>query len=248
MSATINSIPTRPRRILMVVANPATSTTLGWPVGFWASELTHPWLAFTEAGCQVDVASPRGGRVVPDALSDPRDPSGYSAHDLISLGFLTSPTHAALLETTLALEGCRAADYEAIVVCGGQSPMFTFPAETTLHRRLGEFHAAGKVTAALCHGVCALLHVRDAGGTPLLRGRTLTGFANSEEDIADQLVGQRVMPFRIEDEARKLGANFITAPAWREFAFRDGQLVTGQQQYSGTAVARLVLEAIGMGG
>jgi putative intracellular protease/amidase len=246
MSATINRAGARQRKILMVVASPAESTTLGWPVGFWASEFTHPWMAFTEAGYAVDLASPKGGKVELDALSDPRDASGYSDHDLISMGFLHTPKLAVMLDTTRTVADCRAGDYDAIVVCGGQSPMFTFPTEGALHRLLGEFYAADKVTAALCHGVAALLYVKASDGSPLIRGRTITGFANSEEDIADQIVGKKVMPFRIEDEARKLGANFITAPAWRGFAFRDGRLVTGQQQYSGSAVARLVIEALGM--
>lgn len=241
----ISTTPAAPRRILMVVANPATSTTLGWPVGFWASELIHPWHAFTEAGYTVTIASPDGGRVALDALSDPRDGSGYSAHDLLSLGFLASPKHAALLDATAPLAGQRAADHDAIVVCGGQSPMFTFPEATVLHRLLAEFWAAGKVTSALCHGTAALLYVKLADGTPLLRGRTLTGFANSEEDYADQFVGKKVMPFRIQDEAVALGANFITAPAFRPFAFRDGQLITGQQQNSGAEVAKLVIAALG---
>lgn len=245
MSATINAVTSRARRVLMVVANPSVSTTLGWPVGFWASEFTHPWLVFTEAGYAVEVASPGGGRVELDALSDPRDASGYSAHDLISMGFLHTPSLTAMLESTRSVADCRVVDYDAIVVCGGQSPMFTFPTATALHRLLAEFYAAEKVTAALCHGVAALLYVTLPDGTPLIRGRTLTGFANSEEDVADAMVGKKVMPFRIEDEARARGANFITAPAWRPFAFRDGRLVTGQQQYSGAAVAALVIEAMG---
>lgn len=234
-----------PRRVLMVVANPSVSTTLGWPVGFWASELTHPWLAFTEAGYEVTIASPKGGKVEVDALSDPRDPSGYSANDIVSLGFLQTPKLASLLDETVPLNRCQMVEFDAIVVAGGQSPMFTFPAEEGLHALLGQFHGAGKVTAALCHGVAALLHVRTADGKPLIAGRTITGFANSEEDIADQYVGKTVMPFRVEDEARKLGANFITAPAWQPFAFRDGNLITGQQQHSGAAVARLIIEALG---
>ena len=246
MSATINAVSSRQRKILMVVASPAVSTTLGWPVGFWPSEFTHPWLAFAEVGYAVDLASPKGGKVELDALSDPRDPSGYSAHDLVSMGFLHTPELAAMLDNTRRVADCRAADYDAVLVCGGQSPMFTFPTEAPLHRLLAEFHAAEKVTAALCHGVAASLYVKAPDGTPLIRGRTITGFANSEEDVADQIVGKKVMPFRIEDQARKLGANFITAPAWREFAFRDGRLVTGQQQYSGAAVARQVIEALGM--
>jgi putative intracellular protease/amidase len=245
MSMTINAVSSRSRRVLMVVASPAVSTTLGWPVGFWASEFIHPWHEFTEAGYQVTLASPKGGPVALDSLSDPRDASGYSAADLLSMGFLHTPALAAMLEQTSRVADHRAADYDAIVVCGGQAPMFTFPTETALHRLLEAFYAAEKVTAALCHGVAALLYVNSADGTPLIRGRTITGFSNAEEDIADHIVGRKVMPFRIEDEARKLGANFISAPAWREFAFRDGRLVTGQQQYSGRAVARLVIEALG---
>ena len=246
MSATINTATAAPKRILMVAANPAVSTTLGWPVGFWASELIHPWVTFTETGYSVTLASPKGGRIEMDGYSDPRDASGYSADDLLSLGFLASPTHAALLADTRRVADCRVEDYDAVVVCGGQSPMFTFPTEPALHALLAGFSTAGKVTAALCHGVAALLYVKLADGTPLIRGRTITGFANSEEDLADAMIGQKVMPFRIEDAARKLGANFITAPAWRAFAFRDGHLVTGQQQYSGAAVARLVIEALGV--
>jgi len=244
MSASANVASPRPRRVLLVAASPGVSTTVGGPVGFWASELIHAWAEFVEAGYEVTIASPKGGRIELDSLSDPRDPSHYSAHDLLSLGFLTSPEHAAMLDTTRAIAEARVADYETIVVAGGQSPMFTFPTATGLHRLLGEFYSAGKVTAALCHGVCALLYVTLPEG-PLVKGHTITGFSNAEEDIADAIVGQKVMPFRIEDEARKLGANFVSAGPWREFAIRDGGLVTGQQQYSGRATARLVIEAVG---
>jgi len=245
MSATLDLVSSRRRRVLMIAANPSVSTTLGWPVGFWASELVHPWYEFTESGYEVTIASPKGGALQLDALSDPRDASGYSAHDVLSMGFLHTPALARLLEDTPAITALDAGNFDAVVVCGGQSPMFTFPQDQALHLFLRRVYEAEKVTAALCHGVAALLYVTLADGTPLLRGRTVTGFANSEEDIADQLVGQKVMPFRIEDEARKLGANFVSRGAWKPFAVRDGRLVTGQQQYSGREVARLVIEALG---
>lgn len=246
MSVNRDVTSTRPKRVLMVLANPAISTTLGWPVGFWGSELTHPWHEFTEVGYAVELASPAGGRVTLDALSDPRDPSGYSADDIITMGFLHSPRLMTLLDNTRPLADCRVADYDAIVVAGGQSPMFTFPQATDLHALLRDFHEAEKPTAALCHGTCALLHVRLSDGTPLLRGRTLTGFANAEEDYADAIVKAKIMPFRIEDEARALGANFVTAGLFKPFAVRDGRLITGQQQFSGRATARLVIEALGV--
>jgi putative intracellular protease/amidase len=97
----------------------------------------------------------------------------------------------------------------------------------------------------VCHGTAALLDVKLSDGSLLIRGRHITGFANSEEDFADQVVGKKVMPFRIEDEARRLGANFVAAQAFRPHAVRDGNLITGQQQYSGRAAALLVIEALG---
>src|SRR5262249_4954627 len=90
----------KPKRIAVVISNPATSTTTGWPVGFWWSELTHPYFAFSEAGYEVEIFSPAGGRCEADAMSDPRDPSGYSASDLISMGFIATPRLASLIEKT----------------------------------------------------------------------------------------------------------------------------------------------------
>src|ERR1700737_3014289 len=89
-----------PKRVAMVLSNPAVSTTTGWPVGFWWSELTHPWLAFTQRGYDVAIFSPNGGECAADPLSDPRDPSGYSDTDLISLGFISTPKLKALVDET----------------------------------------------------------------------------------------------------------------------------------------------------
>lgn len=239
------STPTRPRRILMVVANPAVSTTTGWPVGFWASELTHPWLAFTEAGYHVTIASPAGGRVEPDALSDPRDPSGYSEHDIVSRGFLETPRLAALLDDTPNLGDLDVDAFDALVVCGGQSPMFTFRENPVLQDTIRRCFEAEKPTAALCHGVAALVDVRLGDGSFLLEGRTVTGFSNREEIEADAAAGQPVMAWRIEDEARARGANYVEGGVWKAFAVRDGRLVTGQQQYSGARTAALVIAALG---
>ena len=98
----------------------------------------------------------------------------------------------------------------------------------------------------MCHATCALLETKLSDGTLLVAGKTWTGFANAEEKFADDFVGQKIQPFWIEDEARKLaGTNFVVDQAFREFAVRDGLLVTGQQQFSGAAAARLVIEALG---
>jgi putative intracellular protease/amidase len=232
--------------VLMVVANPATSSTTGWPVGFWAAELFHPLYEFTKARYRVTVASPDGGRVELDALSDPRDASRWSADDLISMGALNTPEIAALLERTPRLADLDLDEYDALVLCGGQAPMFQFRDNRDLQRAIVAFYEAEKPTAALCHGVSALLHVELTDGSSLIEGKTITGFPNVEEDFTDSAVGQRVQPFRIEDEARQRGANYVQAGLFKAFAIRDNQLITGQQQYSGTKVAQLVIESLGV--
>ncbi|MCA9571047.1 MAG: type 1 glutamine amidotransferase domain-containing protein, partial [Myxococcales bacterium] len=236
--------PERRKKILMIVANPAVSDQTGWPVGFWWAEVTHPWWAFTEAGYDVEIRSPRGGALQADGYSDPEDPSGYSAADVLSLGFKRSPAHAGLLADTRSLEGVQPDAYDAVFLAGGQSPMTTFVHDEALHALVAAFYEAGKVTALVCHATCVLLHARLSSGELLVNGKTWTGFADAEEAYADAYVGQRIQPFWIETEARKLaGTNFIVDQPFRPFAVRDGLLVTGQQQASGVAAARLVIEA-----
>ncbi|MEP6730502.1 MAG: type 1 glutamine amidotransferase domain-containing protein [bacterium] len=244
----------RPRRVAIVVANPAVSTTTGWPVGFWWSELTHSYYVFSEAGYEVEIFSPSGGRCEPDSLSDPRDPSGYSAGDLISMGFIATPKLAVLIDDTREAASIDVEAFDAIVVAGGQSPMFTFDAALPLQQKFLEFYERGKVACALCHGVALLRSITLANGEPLVRGKTVTGFANVEEEFGDDAVwgmnlvprGVHVMPWRIEDELRRLGANYVQGGRWRGFAVRDGNLITGQQNFSGMETAELVVRAVGL--
>lgn len=246
MTASRPTTPTTPKHVLLVVSNPAESTTVGGPVGFWASELTHPYLAFRDVGYDLTIASPDGGSVRFDAMSDPRDDSEYARDDVISMGFIHTEELMAFLDDTSSLDDLAESDFDAVLVCGGQGPMFTFRDAARLHEILAEFYEAEKPVAALCHGVCALLDVRLSDGSLLIEGKTLTGFANAEEDIVDEMVGQPVVPFRVEDEAESLGAHYVTAGAFAPFAIRDGRLITGQQQYSGGETADLLIEALGV--
>ena len=243
----------QPKRIAIVIANPATSSTTGWPVGFWWSELTHPYHAFVEAGYEVEIFSPDGGACTADGLSDPRDASGYSATDLISMGFLSTPSLAALIEKTKPVSEINPARFDAIVVAGGQAPMFSFDKAVTLHKKFVEFYEAGKIASALCHGVAILRYAKLSNGEYLVKGKTVTGFANVEEDFADNAVwtmgalsrDKHLMPWRIEVELGKLGANYVQAGLWRGFAIRDGNLITGQQNFSGGETADLIIETLG---
>ena len=238
--------PDRPKRIVIVASNPAVSGQTGWPIGFWWAELSHPFLVFTERGYEVVVASPDGGPLRADAWSDPRDKSEYSAEDLISLGFINSRAHMKRVEESEPLAAVRVDDYDGVLLVGGQGPMYTFLDDERVHAFVASFYEARKATAVICHATCVLLKTRLADGRLLVDGRTWTGFANSEERYVDDFVGQRVQPFWIEDEAGKLeNTNFIVGGRMKPHAVRDGNLITGQQQYSGAAAARLMIEALG---
>lgn len=241
------------KRVAIVISNPATSVTTGWPVGFWWSELTHPYFVLTERGYEVEVFSPKGGKCEADGMSDPRDASGYSASDLISMGFIATPKLAKRVEETKKVSELEVSKFDAIMVAGGQAPMFTFEGATELHKKFVEFYEAGKVASALCHGSAILRYARLSNGEYLAKGKTVTGFANVEEDFADNAVwgmgllprDKHLMPWRIEDELKRIGANYVQAGLWREFAIRDGNLITGQQNFSGGKTAELVAEALG---
>lgn len=241
------------KRVAIVIANPAVSSTTGWPVGFWWSELTHPYHVFSEAGYSVELFSPLGGKCEADGMSDPNDASGYSKTDLISQGFIHTAELRALVDNTRPVTAIDVAAFDAIVVAGGQAPMFNFEQAHDLHTKFAAFYEAGKVAAALCHGVAVLAFAKDSQGQLIAKGKTVTGFANVEEDFADNAVwnygmlprDKHIMPWRIEDRLKETGANYVQAGLWRSFAVRDGNLITGQQNFSGEETAQLVVEALG---
>jgi putative intracellular protease/amidase len=242
----VDLVSSTAKKVLIVVANPSTSTTMGWPVGFWGAELTHPYYELTERGVEVTIASPAGGKVEMDSLSDPRDPSRWSAGDLITMGFVNTPELMALLEDTPKLADLDVDEYDAIMVAGGQSPMFTFRDNDELKRAIRHFYETEKPTAVYCHGTAALVDLTLSDGSYLVDGKTVTGFANAEEEFSDTFVGQKVMPWRVEDVLRERGANYVQGGLFKAYAVRDGRLITGQQQYSGRKVAQMLIEALGV--
>jgi putative intracellular protease/amidase len=197
--------------------------------------------------------SPDGGKCTADAMSDPRDVRGYSSSDLISMGFIHTQSLAALVEATKKVSEIEVDKFDAIVVAGGQAPMFTFETAAELHAKFAEFYEAGKIAAALCHGVAILKFAKLSNGEHLAKGKTVTGFANSEEDFADEAVwsygmlerGKHIMSWRIEDEIKAIGANYVQARMWRGFAIRDGNLITGQQNFSSSETAKVIIAALG---
>ncbi|MEM6265538.1 MAG: type 1 glutamine amidotransferase domain-containing protein [Bacteroidota bacterium] len=233
-------------KVLMVASSPSASEQTRWPIGFWAAELTHPLHVFQEAGYEVELASTEGGEVTMDGYSNPTDESGYAAHDIISLGYMQHDWFKEMLKTTKKLSDVDAKDYDAIFLVGGQGPMYTFRGNKQLENLFASFYESGKPSAAVCHSTTLLLGAKLSNGELLVKGKTWTGFANSEEDYADQATGVKIQPYRIEDEAHKLEhTTFKVADAFSSYAITDGNLVTGQQQNSGAAAAKMIVELLG---
>lgn len=232
-------------KILLVASSPAVSAQTGWPIGFWAAELTHPLWVFSEAGYEVELVSTEGGKLEMDGYSNPTNPSGYSAHDVLSLGYMQQPAFLQMLENTRALREVQAIDYDAIFLVGGQGPMYTFRGNAELEKLFVAFYEAGKPAAAVCHSTTLLLEAKKSNGELLVAGKTWTGFADAEEEYADQAVGMKIQPYRIETEARKIrGTNFKVAAPFSSYAIADGNLITGQQQNSGAAAAQLLVKQL----
>jgi putative intracellular protease/amidase len=232
-------------KILMVASSPSTSKQTGWPIGFWAAELTHPMRVFQEAGYEIELVSTEGGKLMMDGYSNPTDASGYSAHDIISLGYMQKSEFNKMLENTKKLTEVKHNDYAAIFLVGGQGPMYTFKGNADLQKLFVSFYEAGKPVSAVCHSTTLLLEAKKSNGELLVKDKTWTGFADAEEDFADNAVGQKIQPYRIEDEAKKIsGTIFKVAAPFSSYAIQDGNLVTGQQQNSGAAAAELVVELL----
>jgi len=231
-------------RIVIVVANPAVSEQTGWPIGYWASELAHPYWEFTKAGIDIVVASPDGGPVVHDALSDPGHERG-NPKDFVSAGFLSNELVAAELAQTLPVAQIDPDEFDAIFVVGGLSPMYTFVGRQDLLDLVAAFYDAVKPTALVCHGTCLLLEARSSDGSLIVTGKTWTGFSNAEEDIVDAGAGRVVEPFRIQDRANDIPTTtFVAGSPFQPHAVVDGNLITGQQGNSGAAAATYVVAGL----
>jgi putative intracellular protease/amidase len=124
--------------------------------------------------------------------------------------------------------------------------MFSFRDNEDVHDALRYFYESEKPTCIYCHGTAALVDLKLSDGSYLVTGKTVTGFSNAEEDFSDSFVGQRVMPFRLEEVLKERGANYVQGGLFKAFVVRDGRLITGQQQYSGTKVAEQVIASLGV--
>lgn len=224
-------------KILIVLTSHAQIGETGRSTGVWIEELTTPYYAFIDAGAEVDLASTAGGEV-------PVDPGSMAEADRPKsvVRFIADAPAVEKLKHSLKVDDLSAEPYDAIFLPGGHGTMWDLPASTALADLLSTAFAAGKVVSAVCHGPAGLVNVKDTEGKPLVAGRKVSAFTNSEEEAAGLT---HAVPFLLETRIRELGALYERGPDFQPHAVRDGNLVTGQNPSSSTRVAELVLEAIG---
>ncbi len=220
-------------KILLIVTSHTQLGNTKEPTGFWLEELAAPYAEFTQAGAQVDIASPLGGKA-------PADPKSEKESSEATRAFLADAGAKKKLENTLVLEKVKDT-YDAYFVVGGHGVMWDLATHAPLHSLLTAAYARGAVVSAVCHGPAALVGVKAPDGKPIVAGKRVAAFTNQEEK-AGKL--DTVMPFLLETRLREQGARHESGPMWGSFAVRDGRLITGQNPASSAAVAREVLAAL----
>ncbi|QCQ92909.1 type 1 glutamine amidotransferase domain-containing protein [Rhodococcus sp. SGAir0479] len=227
------------KRILVVVTSAGEYEKAGYRTGLWLGELTHFWDVAEEAGVAMTIASPAGGTV-------PLDPESLAADVLADHGTGTRYADREfmnLLDRSRPLSEMSADDFDAIYLTGGHGVMFDFPDDPNLARLLREFHEAGKVVSAVCHGPAGLLGATLSDGTRLIAGRDVTGFSWPEEEFARRA---DAVPFSLQEKLEEQGAVYsFTSEPFAPHVAEDGRLVTGQNPASARPVAEAVLRQLG---
>lgn len=224
-------------KILIVLTSHDRLGNTGKKTGFWLEEFTAPYYAFKEAGAELVLASPAGGQPPLDPKSD--DPASQTE---TTRRFRADPAAQQALANTVRLDSVRAEDFDAVFYPGGHGPLWDLAESATSIALIEAFDRAGKPLGLVCHAPGALRNARTADGAPLVQGRTVTGFSNSEEAAVEL---SDVVPFLIEDVFTRQGGLYRKGPDWAPFVVQDGRLVTGQNPASSEAVAKALLALLG---
>ncbi|MBD3897546.1 type 1 glutamine amidotransferase domain-containing protein [Halomonas sp. ML-15] len=225
-------------KILMVLTSHDAMGDTGHKTGFWLEEFAAPYYVFKDAGAEVTLASPKGGQ-------PPVDPNSTQEDALTdeTRRFEADSEAKAQLASTLRLDMLNAADYDAIFYPGGHGPLWDLTDNADSLRLIEAFLAADKPLGAVCHAPTVLLKAKAANGEPLVKGKRVTGFANSEEDAVGL---SAVVPHLLEDELKRLGADYVrSVDDFAPYQVNDGLLVTGQNPASSAPTAALLLEQLG---
>jgi putative intracellular protease/amidase len=220
-------------KILMVLTSHDQLGDTGKKTGFWLEELAAPYYAFTDAGASVTLTSPLGGQPPLDPKSNEVDFQTHATHR-----FEADAQAVAALAATVKLADIQLADYDAVFYPGGHGPLWDLAEDRNSISLIEQTLAAQKPLALVCHAPGVLRHAKAANGQPLVAGRMVTGFSNTEEE-AVQLT--HVVPFLVEDMLKAAGGNYSRGADWGVHVVTDGLLVTGQNPGSSAATATALL-------
>lgn len=223
-------------KILFVLTSHDRLGDTGHKTGFWLEEFAAPYYVFKDAGAAITLASPAGGQPPLDPKSDEPD-----AQTATTERFRQDVQAQAALAATVPLAQVDAADFDAVFYPGGHGPLWDLANDPASIALLEAFERAGKPLGLVCHAPGALVKVRAANGQPLVAGRRVTGFTNSEEAAVGL---SAVVPFLIEDEFIRLGGHYQKGPDWQAHVVTDGRLVTGQNPGSSEGVAQALLSLL----
>ena len=223
-------------KVLMVVTSHDQLGDTGKKTGFWLEEFAAPYYTLKEAGADITVVSPLGGQPPLDPKSDEPD-----AQTDATRRFKADAAAQGVLATTGKLAAVNAADFDAVFYPGGHGPMWDLAEDKASIALIEAMAAAGKPVAAVCHAPAVLRHVKNADGTPLVKGKQVTGFTNTEEEAVGLT---KVVPFLIEDMLKENGGQYSKGADWQSYVLTDGKLVTGQNPASSEAGAKALLKLL----
>ncbi|UIF91547.1 type 1 glutamine amidotransferase domain-containing protein [Cupriavidus sp. UYPR2.512] len=223
-------------KILMVLTSHDKLGNTGHKTGFWLEEFAAPYYVFRDAGADITLASPKGGQPPIDPKSD--DPGAQTD---ATRRFQGDPAAKAALASTLTLDQVKAEDFDAVFYPGGHGPLWDLAEDQRSVALIEQFDRAGKPVGAVCHAPAVFRHTKGADGKPLVSGKEVTGFTNSEED-AVQLT--TVVPFLVEDMLKANGGRFTRGEDWASHVVVAGRLVTGQNPASSDAAAAALLKML----
>lgn len=223
-------------KILMVLTSHDKLGTTGKKTGFWLEELAAPYYAFLDAGADITLASPKGGQPPLDPKSDEPD----SQTDETRRFHADSAAQAALA-TTIKLDSVNQEAFDAVFYPGGHGPLWDLANDKHSISLIEQTLQAGKPVALVCHAPGVLRDVKNADGTPLVKGKKVTGFTNSEEEgvgLTD------VVPFLVEDVLKQNGGLYSRGDDWQSYTVQDGLLITGQNPGSSAETAKVLLASL----
>ena len=222
--------------ILMVLTSHAELGDTGKQTGFWLEEFAAPYYALKDAGANITLVSPQGGQPPLDPKSDSPD-----AQTDATRRFKSDADAQAVLASTGKLAEVKAEDFDAVFYPGGHGPLWDLAEDKASIALIEVMAAAGKPLALVCHAPGVLRHVKGADGQPLVKGRRVTGFANTEEDAVGL---SEVVPFLVEDMLKQHGGQYARGADWASYVLTDGKLVTGQNPASSEEAAQALLKLL----